>query len=259
MTSVVGELDFSVIGGTRYELHRTLRPPFEILQVVVFNMALVLVGWYVLGPTVMEPEALASLVFLPAVLASWAFADVPTTNLYGSQPTRALAALGHRERLRNLIMARDLVLWLLVAPATAILSFALAFREDDVFGSAAVAAVVIILPFGALGMASIMAPLLPYHAIPLRARRELRGTWFRWTCAVCIPYVLIGPAALIILLPAIAIVEEFGRSTSTWITCLLVTTGWTVVVRWLSVGVTLRITQRRGEWLREYLQHPERG
>lgn len=259
MASGAGEFDFSVRGGTRYELHHTLRPPFEILQVVIFNMALVLAGWFILGPAVMEPEALASLVFLPAVLASWAFADVPTTNLYGSQPARALAALGHPERLRNLIMSRDLVLWLLVAPATAILSFALAFRDDDIVGSAAVAAVVIILPFGALGLASIMAPLLPYHAIPLRERRQLRHTWFRWGCAVCIPYFLIGPSAVIILLPATVIVEEFGRTTATWIACLLITTGWTVAVRWLSVAITLRLTHRRREWLTDYLQHPERG
>lgn len=259
MSSATDEFDFSVRGGTTYELHSTLKPPFEIVQVVAFNMALVLAGWFLLSPDAVTSARFASLVFLPAVLASWAFSDVPTTNLYGSQPARAMAALGDADRLRNLIMARDLTLWLLVAPATALLSFALAFDDRDILGSAVVAALVVVTPFASLGIGAIMAPLLPYHPIPLSQRRRLRSTWLRWTVAVCLPYALIGPATLVVLLPSIVLVYWQGKSSAVWIACALMTLGWTLLVRRLAVDYAIRLTLKRTAFLREYLADPGRG
>lgn len=259
MPSTSDEFDFTVRGGTRYEVRQALKPPFEIVQVVAFNMALVLAGWFLLSPDTVTSARFASLVFLPAVLASWAFSDVPTTNLYGSQPRRALAALGDATRLRNLIMARDLTLWLIVAPGTALLSFLLAFDDQNILESVIVAAVVVITPFASLGMGAVMAPLLPYHAIPLRRRWQARSTWVRWTAAVCLPYVLIGPATLVVLLPAILLLEWQGKSTAVYVACVLMTLGWTVLVRRISVAFAIRLTSSREESLREYLADPQRG
>lgn len=261
------EFDFSVRGGTRYELHQTLRPPFEILQVVLFNSALVVAGWFLLGPDSVTNSHFTSLVFLPAVIASWAFADVPSTNLYGSQPARALSAIaetardteGNTRKLRNLIMARDLTLWLLVAPATAILAIYLVGDDHDAMGTFGVAGAVLLTPFGALGLASIMAPLLPYHPVPMRRRRELRSTWVRWLVCVCLPYVLIAPASLIVLLPTILLMEWQGRTDAVWLACVAVTVGWTLLVRRLSVDLTIGLTVKRRTELRAYLADPSRG
>jgi hypothetical protein len=240
-------------------LRQTLKPPFEIVQVVVFNMALVLAGWFLLSPDDVTNARFASLVFLPAVLASWAFSDVPTTNLYGSQPRRALAALGDTTRLRNLIMARDLTLWLLVAPGTAMLSFILAYDDQDLLGSAIVASVVVITPFASLGIGAIMAPLLPYHPIRLSQRRQLRATWARWIVAVCLPYLLIGPATVVVLLPAMLLLEWQGKSNAVWLAAVLMTLGWTMVVRRVSVDAAIRLTHNREDRLRAYLSDPTRG
>ena len=251
--------DYSVLGGLSYELRLTFRPPFEIIQVVCFNVALVLAGWFLLGPDTITSERFASLVFLPAVLASWAFSDVPATNLYGSQPERAMGAFGHPQRLRNLIMSRDLTLWILIAPAAAILSGILALDDNDIPKTIIVAAIVLILPFGFLGITSIVAPLLPYHPMSIRERRAKRDTWLRWGVAVIIPFILTAPSALILLLPAIGLAEVMGNSKSTMLLALVVTVVWTYVVRRLAVGTTLRLTARRESQLREFLSDPGRG
>ncbi len=251
--------DYSVLGGLSYELRETFRPPFEVIQVIFFNVALVLAGWFLLGPDTITSERFASLVFLPAVLASWAFSDVPATNLYASQPKRALGALGHPDRLRNLILSRNLTLWCLIAPAGAILSWILALDDNDIPKTIIVAAVVLILPFGFLGITSIVAPLLPYHPMSIQERRKKRNTWIRWGVAVVIPFILTMPSALILLLPAIGLVEAMGRSSTSVGLALLVTIVWTYIVRKIAVGITLRLTARREERLRAFLSDPSLG
>lgn len=251
--------DYSVLGGLSYELRETFRPPFEILQVIFFNVSLVLAGWFLLGPDTITAERFASLVFLPAVLASWAFSDVPATNLYASQPQRALGALGHPDRLRNLIFARNLTLWCLIAPAGAILSWILALDDNDVPTTIIVAAIVLILPFGFLGITSIVAPLLPYHPMSIKERRKKKNTWIRWGVAVIIPFILTMPSAFLLLLPAIGLVELMGRSSTSVGLALLVTIVWTYIVRKIAVGITLRLTAQREERLRAFLSDPSVG
>lgn len=261
-TKRIDPFDFGVIPSTRYELHVAIRPPFELLQVVLINMLLVVAGWFLISPDAVTAAKYASLVYLPAVLASWAYSDVPSTNLYGSQPERALAAMSEpdaRTKLRNLIMSRDLTLWLLVAPATAILSFVLSNVDNDFFTALMVAGCVLLLPFGALGLVSIMAPLLPYHPIPWSQRRLMRRGWPRWIIAFATPYILIAPASIVVLLPAIIVMQQWGRNNATWAAAIAITIGWTLLMRRLSVNLTLRLTIKRREWLREYLADPSRG
>lgn len=257
--AIPGADDFSVLGGWRYELRRAMRPPFEWLQVVGFNVALVLAGWFLLGPTSVTVSKFASLVFLPAVVASWAFGDVPATNLYGSEPERAIPAFSDPKRLRNFIMSRSLALWTLIAPGTALLSWLLSYQDDNVVGALVVAGLVLLLPFGFLGITAMAAPLLPYNPIPRKQRRALPHTWVRWSISVVIPYVLIGPATLLLLVPAALILEANGRTTAAWIGATAATVGVTVLVRKLAVDATIRMTMKRREALTDYLEHPERG
>ena len=251
--------DWSVLGGLSYELYSTLRPPFELLQVVFFNMALVLAGWFLLGPDSITSERFASIVFLPAILASWAFSDVPATNLYGSQPDRALKALGHPTRLHNLILGRDLALWTLIAPAGAILSLLLALKDNETTTTLLVTAFVLIMPLGYLGIAAIAAPLLPYHSVPMKQRLQLRKTWLRWGFAVILPFLLSTPVAVLLLAPALALVEVFGKEPWVFLVAGVVVLGWTALVRRLAVRYTVRLTFRREDKLRAYLSDPTLG
>lgn len=251
--------DWSVLGGLSYELHSTLKPPFELLQVVFFNIALVLAGWFLLGPESITSERFASIVFLPAILASWAFSDVPATNLYGSQPDRALKALGHPTRLHNLILGRDLALWTLIAPAGAVLSLLLALKDNETITTILVTAIVLILPFGYLGIAAIAAPLLPYHSLPMKKRFALRHTWLRWGFAVILPFLLSTPVAVLLLAPALLLVEVFGKEPWVFLLAGVVVAGWTALVRRVAVRYTLRLTFRREDKLRAYLSDPALG
>ena len=119
--------DFGVIPSTRYGCTSRFDRPSRLLQVVLINMLLVVAGWFLISPD--------------AVTAAKCLAGVPPRGagqlgVLGrpfDQPLRLPSRAGAggdvrpdaRAKLRNLIMSRDLTLWLLVAPATAILGFVL--------------------------------------------------------------------------------------------------------------------------------------
>jgi hypothetical protein len=241
----------------RAELRKVFRPPFAVLQVVAFNMALVLFCWLVLGPQTIT--RLSGVIFLPAVLASWAYADVPATNLYGVNPDAALAVLDDPVELRRLIGVRNVVLWMVVSPFTADLAIVLAWDMDAWQTGIMVGAIVLGLPMGFFGATSLMAPLLPYHELPMQVRWQRRDTWVRWAVAVVMPYFLINPAALILLAPGYLLYHAFGEASWATIPAILLISAWTWWFRRITVNHTLRLTARRLEWLREFLPDPARG
>ena len=57
--------------------------------------------------------------------------------------------------------------------------------------SLAVAVAVLFLPFPYLGLAAIVAPLLPFHPMPMRERFRRRDTWLRYGIAVALAYLLL--------------------------------------------------------------------
>jgi hypothetical protein len=241
----------------RANLADEARPPFELMQAVLFNLVLVLGGWFLLGPTTVS--RFSSLVMLPAAIASWVFSDVPATNLYGSRPETARAVLDEPRELRRFILARNLTLWILVAPATALLALILARSTDSWLAGIVVAATVLCLPMGFFGLASTMAPLLPYHAIPLRERWHRRDTWRRWLMSLVSPYVLMAPASIALLAPGALIMVTMGRTDAAAALAILVVAVWTWVFRRLTVNWTLRITADRRDRLEEFLTDPARG
>ena len=48
------------------------------------------------------------------VLATWMYSDVPATNLWGADATRAIAALPDPPALARLWTAKNIVLWLMI-------------------------------------------------------------------------------------------------------------------------------------------------
>ena len=95
-----------------------------------------------------------------------------------------------------------------------------------------------------------MAPLLPLPPDPLEpttadaARLAALDHRFRD------PYILIAPASIVVLLPAIIVMQQWGRNNATWAAAITITIGWTLLMRRLSVNLTLRLTIKRREWLR---------
>lgn len=247
----------AVLADVRVQLRQHVRPPFELLQIVVFNMALVVFCWFVLGPDTIS--RLSGLIFLPAVMASWAFADVPATNLYGSDPAATLAVLDDEAGLRRLILVRNVTLWLIVSPAVALLALVLAWDLDQMQVGILVFALVLGLPLGFLAGTAIMAPLLPYHQLSVRERLARRDTWLRWGVCVVLPYFLITPAALLLLAPGYLIYHALGETTAAAVLALVVITAWTWTFRRLALDLTLRLTAERRESLRAFLSEPARG
>ncbi len=183
------------------ELRKAIRPPFNGLGVVLVNVTILLGGWFLVGPrSVTNTDVL---IFLPFAIAVWAFADVPVTNVLGANAAASLAVLDDPVRLRRMFTVRDLSLWILISPACVVLSLALLPSQGHTPTSIAVIFAVNALPFGYMGVASPLAPLLAYHPIPLRQRLARPRTWPRWLVAVTAPLVLVFPAAVItLLLPA---------------------------------------------------------
>jgi hypothetical protein len=241
----------------RAELRKVFRPPFAVIQIVLFNMALVLFCWYVLGPETIT--RLSGVIFLPAVLASWAFADVPATNLFGVNPAAAMAVLDDPVGLRRLIFIRNLVLWLVVSPITAFLAILLAWDMDAWQTGILVCAIVLGLPMGFFGATAIMAPLLPYHELAMKVRVRRRDTWVRWAVAVVLPYFLINPAALVLMLPGYLMYHALDETPFAAVLGILVIAAWTWAFRRLTIDYTLRLTARRRDWLAEFLPDPSRG
>lgn len=91
------------------------KPPFEELSIIIVNAALLLGIWFLLNPSLVVRYP--SLIFLPAAIASWAFADVPATNLFGADPQTALSKLDQPAALRRWFTAKNIVLWILISPA----------------------------------------------------------------------------------------------------------------------------------------------
>ena len=103
------------------------------------------------------------------------------------------------------------------------------------------------------------SPLLPYHSLPMKKRFELRKTWLRWGFAVILPFLLSTPVAVLLLAPALLLVEVFGKEPWVFLLAGVVVAGWTALVRRVAVRYTLRLTFRREDKLRAYLSDPTLG
>jgi hypothetical protein len=250
----------------RAELRRAFTPPYEAPTAVVVNGLLMSGAWFLLPTDSLF--RVHSAWFFPLALASWMLADVPATNVLGSDPTRMSAALGRKSELRRRLTAKTLVLWLLVVPICVCVTIALARRDEPILAVLATMAALITIPFGTLAVAAWLGVLYPYHVIPLRVRwrnrRPYRRMIVRWLVLILMPYLYVPLIEGLLLLPVLAgwrlITGSWSPTTDNAFAAGALALALISVVAWL-VGraVTLRLVRRRTTELRSFLGDPSRG
>ncbi|HAM22714.1 MAG TPA: hypothetical protein DCQ04_10650 [Actinobacteria bacterium] len=233
-------------------------PPFEVVSSVLVNVAIVLGVWFLINPDLVLRHT--ALIFLPVAIASWSFSDVPATNLIGGKADHARDRLHDADLIRRVMTVQNLALWVLIAPACMLLALALTPSGDDATISIAVAIAVLFLPFPYLGLAAIVAPLLPFHPMPMRERLRRRDTWLRYGIAVALAYLLLTtPAAIISLGPAMLVLTFVGQDSIHYLLAAILMTPWCIFLWQCGLRIAARIAIRRQTWLAEFLADPTRG
>ena len=270
----------------RAELRRCWTSPYAVPVVVVVNASLVLVLWWCSPVKLFDAFfTLHGELALPMVLASWMYADVPATNLLGSDAAQMRAALDDPRRLRRLMDVKNIALWTFVTPLAflATAGVSLAYRNGvDLPGVPPPADTrivpillitlvwIVVAPVGALGISAWVGILFPYHPIPLRERWEQRTparqkVW-RWGILVVVPYGVVPALTALVVLPS-AVFWHFNATNGlsaplqpdeffqgTLITCVC-----SVAMLVLGRRVALRLVARRRHQLDTYLADPSLG
>jgi hypothetical protein len=248
---------------------RAFHPPYEIPIVVAVNGLLMTGAWFLLpdpNPLFTFHGALA----FPMVLAAWMFSDVPATNVLGSDARRSLLALDDPPALRRLLFAKNIVLWMLIAPFCSVVAVVVGAHEHRYAASIFTLAWIVIVPLGALGPASWVGIRYPYHPIDLTYRWEHRRPFgrmiVRWLTLAVLPYGLVPLLAAVISLPTLVL--WYFASQSHGITrisdgefALGVSIGCVIaIVVWIwSIGHAIRLAVRRKEKLTAFLSDPAQG
>src|SRR5437763_10895436 len=254
----------------RHELRRELRPPFTAPSVVLVNGALMTGAW-LLFPSNWQ-DALFRLhgpFAFAILLSSWMYADVPATNVLGDGARESLATLDDPRKLRRLLTARSIVLWMFVTPLCLLVALGIGVYEGQFTPTALTAVAIIVPPFGALGVAAWIGIRFPYHPIALaerwRQRRSWRHMWARWLVLVTIPYVVVPWLAGLTALPAFAFWAATGDGLSGGLgdarfALGLLIAGATSIALWFGGHrVSVRLVRKRHDELRTYLADPSRG
>lgn len=249
------------------EYQRVASPPYETPLVVVLNGFLMAGAWVFFPPTLLfhlhEPRV------FPLVLASWMYADVPATNVLGSDPERMAVLVGQPAALQRSLMAKSIVLWSLVTPICLVVTlvFGLATHQSPL-SMLGTAIILVVMPFGGLGVASWLGILLPYHALPLALRWQHRRPYgrmvVRWLFLVLVPYAWVPMLSGLLLAPALLLWRASGVSwvsapDGTFVLGALLLTVLSIVVWRGGVAVAVRLTTRRSQALREFLVDPLNG
>ncbi len=254
----------------RAELVRAFSAPFEAPIVVTVNAVLVSVAWFFL------PIPLQDLLFtlhgelaFPLALATWMLADVPATNVLGSDAVRARSALDDPDALKRLLYAKNAVLWLLVAPASALVALGIGFARSDWATTTVTIIGILVVPIGSLGIAAWLGIWFPYHTLSLAdrwAHRRPAGRMLvRWLVLATLPYAVVPTLTGALAAPALL----------TWV---LVSGQWRTRIPEgdLAIGVAITVVlsvaafvighrigrsfiARRRDELRAYLAAPELG
>jgi hypothetical protein len=185
------------------EFRRALRPPYETPLVVAGNGLLVVFLWF---------TPLSSLMFtihgalaFPIVLGSWMYADVPATNVLGSDP-RVVTVLDDDAMLMRLLAAKSAVLWLMVAPGCVVLAVVIGVVEARPLSALWTVVAIAIVPLGALAVSDWVGILWPYRPISLRSRwqaRHVMRSQLRWMVLVLVPYAVVPALLFVVALPAV--------------------------------------------------------
>lgn len=256
----------------RLEFRRAWRAPFETPMAVAVNGLLLCGAWFVLPPSVTDwLFAFHGIYAFPVVLSSWMYADVPTTNVLAPDRERTGPALADPALLRRLLYAKNIVLWLLVAPVCAIVAIVLGLHEGKLEVAAVSTLMIALPPLGALGIAAWLGIFWPYHPRSLRWRLEHRRTFqrtiVRWLTLVLAPYVIVPALTVLMAGPTLVawyvttdhgIRERLAAIHLAW--GFLLTTVVSGTVWWAGhrVGVRWACGRRRAQ-LEAYLDDPDLG
>ncbi len=253
----------------RVQLVMSFRPPYEALIVVAVNGALMTGAWFLLpSPNPLFPLH-GSLAFA-MILASWMYSDVPATNVLGSDANRSIAALEEPVALRRLLYAKNLVLWLLVAPLCSLLALAIGISENRLLATVFTIVWIAVVPLGALGIAALIGIYFPYHPIALSERWAHRRPWrrmiFRWLILAVVPYGLVPMLIIVLSLPTLLLwyfssqrngVTRIPDAQFVW--GVLVACAAAIAVWILGHRLAVRLASRRKGSLTAFLKDPFNG
>jgi hypothetical protein len=255
----------------RAELRRAFHPPFEVPVIVACNGTALVLAWF------LSPPRLSKLLFtfhgplsFPMVLAGWMLSDVPATNLIGADPGWTLTALPDRRALRRMFRAKNLVLWLLVAPVAPVVAVVIGVYERRPLASIFTLIWIAVVPLGALGLSAWLGIFLPYHPVPLRRRWTHRRPYrrlLRWMLLAVAPYVLVPLLFLLITLPTLAlwVVNVHGHLRAHPLPDGLFAWGvslgavLSLAIWFAGVRTSAWLVQRRANRLVPFLNDPDRG
>ncbi len=251
------------------ELRRAFRRPAETPLILAANGAVMCIGWFYL------PDSLRDWFFsihgplaFPIVLESWMISDVPATNVLGGDAKNALAALADPRAFQRYLYAKSLAIWLLVAPLCAVIAFAIGQHQHHHVASAAICVLVLIMPFGVLGISAWLGILFPYHPRSLRWRwdhRHDRRSLVRWVVLVIAPYSFVPAVVGLVLLPSILLTKRGSQSPTRLLTQGDLTLAAAIAVLASVVAFVIghhigaRLADRHRASLVSYLADPERG
>ena len=248
---------------------RAFHAPYEIPIVVAVNGLLMTGAWFLLP----NPNPLftfhGTLAFA-MILAGWMYSDVPATNVLASDAERSLAALDDPEALKRLLYAKNVVLWMLVAPICSVVTIVVGLHEHRVTATIFSLAWIIVVPLGALGIASWVGVWWPYHPIPITDRWEHRTPFrhmiVRWLTLAVLPYGLVPAIVVVISLPTALLwyvtsqqqgltrVPDGSFALGVVVGCAIALFAWVWGHR-----VALRLAAKRRETLAAYLADPANG
>jgi len=194
----------------RVEFRSALSPPYETPVVVAVNGALMSSAWFFLPPSLKDKLfTLHGTLAFAVVLAFWMYSDVPATNVLAPDRLRVLAAIDDPRIQRRLLVAKNIVLWILVTPVCILVALAIGLYENDLLATLYTMVWLGFVPLGVLGISNLVGIRFPYHPMPLRFRWEhrkpRRRMLFRWLILVVTPYGLVPALGVILLLPSLAL------------------------------------------------------
>lgn len=252
------------------EFGRAFHDPYEAPICVGANIVLVALGWW------LAPASITTWLFgyhgahaLPLTMLSWMVADVPATNVIGGDARRMSVALSDRSTLLTLLVAKAIVLWLLTAPLCIFIDLVISDQHGDLATASLTTAIILIVPFATLGMATWVGILLPYKPMPLRERRcqvrENPKRFLRWCVAITAPYVVVPTLGMVCLFP----LHQWGLpGDSHRVLGHPAVQFWAVMVGSIVVAVVmlvvgyrgaLSLTAKRTRHLEGFLANPELG
>jgi hypothetical protein len=270
------------------ELGQAFSSPYLVPSTVISNALLMAGAWFLLPRgwlfTVTSPLA------FPMVLASWMYADVPATNVLAPDRVRVLAALEDPRMITRLLVAKSAVLWLFVAPFCSLLAVASGIAEHDTLIIITAIVAICVIPVGCLPVAALVGIRWPYHPLQIRYRWEHRhpvGRMIvRWAILALVPYLLVPALAILMTVPALAVIvrshegnshivnfinaftENVGLhvdvgtrplSTAMFILAVAITCGVAILTWLVGRWADLRLIRRRRAALADWLADPTMG